>query len=451
MRELDAYRKKIGCLPEGACEAEVQAEKEDILSVALSGGRPAGSAASDQTALFVRVSGKKTGLVYTQNLEQDPSVVLRTAYGNSMYSQAQGPEPMHDPDSAGHRTCEDERAHIDAKELKAKAADLEKAITAEAGTITYSRVELTETVRTMGLINTKGCDLTYSRTNYEVQVVLSQENEMGHYLFDEIQSAPSIDEISAEYFLNRLSKWKKHQLPVVSCKPGNYRVVLDSSVLCNILATAWQMFSAPFYLSRNTHLTGKLGEKLFSEAVTVRDVPVMTGSGYQFPFDCEGSEGIDNELVSKGHFTGLLHTLSSARDMGMLTTGNAGRKTLLSGVVHTQVQAMPKNFLFLPGIHTPDDIISDLDDGLYIHESYDVFHSINIASGSFTIPCKAIMVKGGRLIGVCSGLTMNGNVCSLLKGIEKAADDVRLLPMVILKSYTVAAPSVLVSNMQISG
>ena len=75
MRELDAYRKKIGCLPEGACEAEVQAEKEDILSVALSGGRPAGSAASDQTALFVRVSGKKTGLVYTQNLEQDPSVV----------------------------------------------------------------------------------------------------------------------------------------------------------------------------------------------------------------------------------------------------------------------------------------------------------------------------------------------------------------------------------------
>ena len=71
----------------------------------------------------------------------------------------------------------------------------------------------------------------------------------------------------------------------------------------------------------------------------------------------------------------------------------------------------------------------------YISRVYDVFHSINIASGSFTIPCKAIVVKGGRLIGVCSGLTMNGNVCSLLNGIEKAADDVRLLPMVILKSY----------------
>jgi len=451
MRELDAFRAKIGCLPEGALEAEVQAEKEDIISVEVSGGKPAGSAASDQTVLFVRVSGDKTGLVYTQNLEQDPSDVMRTAYENSMYSQAQSREPMHAPESAGHLIREEERTHIYAKELKAKAAELEKIITSEVGELSFSRMTLTETIRTMGLVNTKGCDMTYSRANYEAQVQLAQENGMGHYLFDVLQSAPSVDEISPEYFLDRLAQWKKYQLPETSCKPGNYRVVLDASVLCNILNTAWQMFSAPFYLSHNTPLTGKLGEKLFSDAVTIRDVPVMAGSGYQFPFDCEGSQGSENELVNKGSLKGLLHTLSSAREMRMQPTGNAGRKTLLSGVVHTQVQAMPKNFLFMPEANTLDDLISDLNDGLYIHESYDVFHSINIASGAFTIPCKAIVIKDGRFKGVCQGLTMNGNICSLFKAIEKAADDVQLLPMVMLKSYTVAAPSVLVSNIQISG
>lgn len=451
MKELNAYRKHMCNLPASAVEAEAQAEKEDILSVSVSGGKPAGAAASDQTALFVRVSGEKTGLAYTQNLDQDPSEVLQRAFENSKYSQAAGREAMHSPESAGTVLSETERGHIDAEKLKRRAAELEKAITAEAGELSYSIVSLTETVRTVGLVNSKGCDKTYSRVNYEAQVSLSQETDRGHYLFDALQSAPTFEEITADYFLAQLSHWKALQLPACTCVTGSTRAVLDASVMCNIFATAWQMFSAPFYLSKNTPLAGKLGEKIFSDAVSIRDCPVRTGSGYQFPFDCEGSEGKEAELVRAGRLIGLLQTLTAARTMGLPTTGNAGRKTLMSGNVHTQVAAMPKNFLFMPGSESLHALIASLSDGIYIHESFDVFHSINIASGSFTIPCKGIVVKDGHFMGVASGLTMNGNVCDLLANVETAANDIQMLPMHMLKSYTVAAPSVLVANLQING
>ena len=450
MKELDRFSGLATFLPADALAAEVEAEKRDVLAVTVANGQPAGAAASDLTALFVRVSGEKTGTTYTQNLEEDPALLLGKAFANASLARTAGPEPMNSPVSAGHSFCEAELTHEPIDKLKHMAAGLEQAITAQAGSLTFSKVILSETINTVGLVNTLGCDMAFSRKTCEAEVVLVQENS-GHYIYNEILTAPSLDDLQPDYFLLQLSRFKAAQLPITGCPAGSYRAVLDGSVICNILATAWQLFSAPFYLAKNTPLAGRLGEQLFTDVITIRDCPILPGSGYQMPFDCEGSAGRDVMLVSRGRLEGLLQTLASASAMSLPATGNAGRKTLMSGTVHTQTAAMPKNFTLMPGEAKREALIASLEDGIYIQESYDVFHSINIASGDFSIPCKGIVVKNGEMTGLAEGLTMSGNVCDLLAGVEAIADDVRVWPMVMLKSYTVAAPSLLVRELRISG
>jgi PmbA protein len=449
--ELNPFRENITRLPPGACEAEVQAEKEAIVSAAVSGGKTAGSAASELTALFIRVSGEKTGHIYTQKLGSDPVELLRMAYENSLDLGTAGPESMHGPDSTGIGLNETELSSTPPDDLKALALDLERAVRNAAGALSYSHVAVTETIRTMGLVNSKGCNLSSSRRNIEAAVTLVREDADEHYVYEESLSSAVIGGIKPDYFIGQLQKWRMTQLPGIVCAPGTYRAVLDSSVVCNILNTAWQMFSAPFYITENTPLSGKLGERVFSEAVSITDSPVMPGCGYQFPFDCEGSCGTEAVLADRGSICGLLQILESSREMGLPPTGNAGRKALMSGMVHTSVGAMPKNFRLLPGKSTRDALIGSLTEGLYVNESYDVFHSINVASGDYAIPCKAVVVKNGIMTGVAEGLTIYGNVIDLLAAVEDVANDVKVLPMVMLKSYAVSSPSLLISHLKVSG
>jgi PmbA protein len=450
MKELELYRAAIsGRLPAGAAEAEAQAEKEDVLAVSVSGGRPAGSSASNQTTLFVRATGQKTGLAVTQRLDGDPAGALKRALENSRYSTAAAPEPMNGP--CGEPIREPELAHTEAEALKTMAAELEQRLASEDSGLAFSRVSLSDTIRSSGVVNSRGLDIAYSRRTVEATATLVREGASGHFVYDGQLSARTLDGISAEYFLAAHRHWAETQLPTISCPAGIYRAVLGAPVVCNILLTAWQIFSAPFYMAGNTPLAGRLGERLFSEAVSVLDFPEAPESGYQYPFDCEGSVGKPAELVVGGRAVGLLHTLASARAAGAPATGNAGRKTLLSGMLHTGVLAMPKNFRLLAGKRARRELLRGLGDGLYVHASYDEFHSVNTASGAFAIPCRAIAVKNGRMAGVVGGLTMNGNILDLFSSVEAAADDLCVLPMAILKSYTVSAPSVLVSRLAVSG
>lgn len=450
MKVFDSFSDLKSMLPSDAAKAEVQLERQDVLAISISSGVEMSAAASDLTECFIRASGTKTGHFYTQKLDEDPARLIAKAFENSQYASSPEPEPMNRPEDLDEAIFEPEPDHLPVDQLREKAAELEK-ILLTAGSFSHSTIHLSERILTMGLINTLGCQRRSSRRVCEAETTLVLEKEGRQEICDLLLSARTLDELSPDWFLTQYQRWIDRHLPFGSCGAGSYRAILDASVVCNIFATAWQLFAAPFYLKQKTPLAGRLGQDVFSKCITLCDVPYASGSGYTFPFDCEGSDGRPATLVEKGRLTALLQTLASARIMGLKTTGNAGRKTLLSGSVQTQVTAMPKNFMLLPGQATPDDLLKELGNGLYIDESYDVFHSINIASGAFSIPCRALVIRDQKPVSRVSGLTLTGHVCDLLSNVALVANDLLFQPMVLLKSYTVGAPSLLVSRLEVSG
>lgn len=88
MRELKAYKAAMQSLPSGCLAAEAEAEKQEKLSVEITGSQTGPMSCSEQTELFVRASGQKTGMVYTQKLDANASDVIAQALTNSEASAA---------------------------------------------------------------------------------------------------------------------------------------------------------------------------------------------------------------------------------------------------------------------------------------------------------------------------------------------------------------------------
>ena len=94
MSYIDSYKEAFLHLPEGAAEAEVNAETHEITEISVEDGKIAEMQCSSQTVLFVRVSGEKTGYVYTEDLSEDAGEVLQKAYDNSFCSDRTQPDVM---------------------------------------------------------------------------------------------------------------------------------------------------------------------------------------------------------------------------------------------------------------------------------------------------------------------------------------------------------------------
>ncbi len=445
MNLLDAYKAAFVALPPEIHVAEVEAENESVAEVTLRDGARQDRSYSDVTSLFVRATGEKTGFTYTQDLEEEPLAVIRRAYESSLYSAADAPEPMNGP--CDGQTREDALENLEISLLWQKAEAIDRWVAAQGFGQQSRTLTVTDRVKTLGLANTLGCDVQRSKRTIEVSLLAVKA---GCGSLSKVLTFSGPEELEPAMFAASLQKWAARPSAPAPFESGRYPCVLDAGVMTNILLTSWQMFTGRNYLARNTPFAGQLGETVLSPVLHLADQAARPESGHRARVDVEGTPARDVEIVQGGVLCGLLHNLSSAAAMGAAPTGNAGRKALLSGNIHTDILTIPKNFGILPGAGDAASLLARMDDGVYLYESFDEFHSINIASGDFSIPCNGIRVEHGRCTGLLDGLTINGTVQGLLRAVEAVGADLAVLPLEMLHSYAVFSPSVLVSGLEIS-
>lgn len=459
MEELNRYREAFLNLPGQIQEAEVQAEKNILSEATVSGGVSKGMGFSEKTELFVRASGEKTGMVYTENLSEDPQEILRLAFENSLMGETK--EPMNTREeveegskAAGELGKTEECCETETKVLHDFACRIETELREQFSDAGRIEVGAVQKLTMMGIVNTKGVDVSATTGHFDVTVEVSHRDDPLK-IYTETRSAKQLSQIGAEAFLENLKNWELTVRGSGKFIPGTYRAVLSSQVVNFLLVTGWQMFSGVHYQSGRSALCGKLGEKVFSECITIRDKKGRTDcgipSGYTFLIDAEGTPCKDVNVVEKGIFKGLLHNLSTAHKAGTSSTGNAGRKALLSGNIHTDMTVIPGNLMIEAGENTLAQLLSKCENGIYIYEAYDQFHGLNTVTGDFMFPCKGILVEDGQLKAGVSGLSMNGNIVELFQSVEALGREQKIEPMIMYNNYVVSGPSMLVSNLRVSG
>lgn len=417
---------------------EVNGETKEHISMVCQQGKIVSSGVDHQTVLYARAGEKATGYAVSQCIEEEPEALLGQAAQNAEVLQIEA-----GPDGAEIKAGNEALISDEPKQSLSQSEQIKDMVQQMEAKIPSRKksVALCETIHTQWVVNQIGLNRQFSRRRAE----LSIEADGKEY----ITSAPSIEKLEIAGILAEIEENKKIQRQPVVCEAGTYRAVLSSDVVANMWITAWQIFSGREYAVGSSALQGRFSQKIASEKVTIQDLPALPESGYVFPFDCEGSTGIAVDLVKDGWFCGLMHNLETAQKLQTASTGNAGRTIGL--VKGSDIVVTPKNFVMQPGEASMEMLLSQMGDGLYVYSAWDQFHAVNTASGDFSFPCNAVVVRGGMQQGTAYGMTMNGNIRDLLQRVEMVGNRLCYLPLLMHQTYQVAAPALLISELSVSG
>ena len=477
---IERYRSACMGLPSDIQAAEAEGRREKILSLTVTGGALAGSDSCDVTTVSVRAVGAdgRGGFAYTQNLEEEPQAVIRqAAAGGALLDRAQaGKEPFlfaraeTEAPPSGVEARPGENLPSGEKELPAAreacsagtvssvadgiriGAMVERWALAGSELITQATVTTAFYETENWIVNSTGLcrESTHGWLDVSVSVVLQKDGAVYNASWygsfeDERQLLEQKDELAKS--LRRSQAAKAAAVPFDS---GVYRVLLSRESMCNILITLWQAFSGCHQQREDSFLTGRMGEKAASGLLSICDAPRAPGCGYGRVLDSEGVRAGKNRLLTDGVVTGRLHNLASAAYFKEAPTGNAGRAEGFFSGLPTGVTAIPNVTYICPGQMREDEMLSCLGDGVWITETYDPFHSIQIGNGEFAIPCNGVRVIDGKPVGALNSLTITGNLSSLLQEVDGVGDT-----MTFRRFYTglyyLGSPDLLVSRLQVNG
>ena len=222
---------------------------------------------------------------------------------------------------------------------------------------------------------------------------------------------------------------------------GKYDVIFDPLFFGSMLGTWGGMASAYSIMIQLSVFVKKLGQKVASDIVTLRDKPAEYSVNNR-AFDAEGFPVQENVFIDHGVLKTYLHNTSTAKIFKTKTTGNAGL-----------VQPTPWNIEMDPGNMGRDELFSEVKRGLYLTNTwYTRFQ--NYATGDFsTIPRDGIfLIENGEIKQAWKDLRLSDNVLRLLNqiaGISKERQHVHwwleaeppsLSPYVLAKDIQLTRP-----------
>ncbi len=162
---------------------------------------------------------------------------------------------------------------------------------------------------------------------------------------------------------------------------------------------------------------GMVGEPVASELITVVDdktIPHMRGT---YAFDDEGVPSERTVVVEKGILKNYLFDRFHAMKYEKKSTGNGRRESF-------RFRPIPRmsNTLILPGADKPEDIISSVDDGVYVVKMGG--GQVDTVRGDFVFEIsEGYLINKGKIGDMIKNATMMGSGLTVLKEIDMVGDD----------------------------
>lgn len=153
----------------------------------------------------------------------------------------------------------------------------------------------------------------------------------------------------------------------ISIEPGEYDVILEEPAVSEMLLyLAFMGFSADSYQTGQSFMSGKIGQKITGENITIWD-DGTDPSGFPVPFDAEGVPKKKVVLIENGVARGVVYSsLAAAREPGRKSTGHAISPEMFPS-------CMPTNIFMAPGDTSREDMLAGVEKGLLVTR----FHYVN--------------------------------------------------------------------------
>ncbi|GAM77486.1 tldD protein [Vibrio ishigakensis] len=175
-----------------------------------------------------------------------------------------------------------------------------------------------------------------------------------------------------------------------------------------------------FNRKESSVFSGKVGEKVTSDLCTIVDDGTLLDRRGSLNIDDEGVEGQYNTLIENGVLKGYMQDKLNARLMGVKPTGNGRRESF----AHLPMPRMTNTYM-LPGQHSPEEIISTVEKGLYAPSF--AGGQVDITSGKFVFSTsEAYLIENGKITRPVKGATLIGSGIEAMQQVSMVGNDLEL-------------------------
>ena len=212
-------------------------------------------------------------------------------------------------------------------------------------------------------------------------------------------------------------------------------VIFENRLATSLIGPLIGAISGPSIARGTSFLKDKLGQQVFAKGIRITDDPHKVRGLGSSPFDDEGVANRAWDLIDDGVLTTWLLNTSSARQLGLASTGHASRGLAGPAGVSTS------NLTVQPGDKDQAALMRDAGSGVLITSMFGP--SLNGNTGDWSVGCAGFWFEGGEIAYPVNEITVAGNLIDIYA---------RLVPGSDLEIRGSAnAPSILVDGLAIAG
>ncbi len=420
-------------------EAEVYSYFESSDSLSFENGNFKDISSNKTFGVSLRIiKNGMIGYAYTKNLKDTEELVNNALIGIKEKVEAPFEFPLTDKVKE-LRTYDEKLESISNIEI---AEECERVLN-ELKKRTKGQINLSagRTISEVEIMNTKGTRLKKKVSNYGIHVLINYPNTYAgiQRLFIS-RSFERMDEEIIEFVTSLYNDSEK----IVNPKGGKMKVLFLPEMMFVLL---WRVISGTsgesLYL-KETPIADKLGEKIFSEKLTILNDPLDEKKVYSTPFDDEGVNTRKFPIIEKGILKNFFFDLYYAGKTGNEPTGNGFRGGVWGGdPIRIRPRPNLNSMLIEKGDKSFEEIISMMDRGIIVAGQLGA-HSGNIPNGDFSIGLSpGIYVEDGKIKGRVLDAMVSGNIYEVMKNI--LAIENKVYP-----SYLGYYPSILFDNVSVA-
>jgi len=302
-----------------------------------------------------------------------------------------------------------------AEALLARAAEAEEAALAVKGITNsegadagFGRVEI-------ALVASNGFAGAYARSSHSLSVTAVAGQGTGMERDYEWSSAVHLSDLDDPAAMGRRAAEKTvARLNPVRPRTARLPVVFDPRVSASMLGHLVGAINGAAVARGTSFLRDRLGQQVLAKGLTVRDDPTRRRGLRSRPFDGEGMAGEPRAIVEDGVLTTWILDWRSARQLGLASTGHASRGT------GGPPGPAPTNLWLEPGSLTPQALMADIAEGLYVTDLIGM--GVNGVTGDYSRGVAGFMIRNGALAEAVSEITIAGNLKEMFLNMAAAND-----------------------------
>lgn len=363
------------------------------------------------------IKNGRLGFAYTRNL-MDSGELLQ----NAVDSLHGGVEARFDfPDttsvprlSTSHPDLKSLNSEVMVQECARVSDQLSGCTTGEVAVTSWKHHQCTR------IVNSNGTDLSYEGSFFCTYVLVSYPGTRTGIL--RILCRPGFAAVPDDV-LDELVALYNPSVKSVKPRLGRMKVLFMPNALVTVTWRLQSALSAKSVFEKVSPIIHKVGQQVFSEALTVLDDPTDDSCPRARPFDDEGVATARLTLIENGEVRSFYNDLHHAAKLAVPPSGHGYRTDKWFGdPVEMPPTPAAAHLRIQPGSESLAELIKSMDRGLIVEGALG-FHSGNIPNGDFSIGANpGLYVENGEIVGRVKDAMVAGNIYETLQRIVAVGD-----------------------------